>query len=490
MMSKPHHSMQNHTPEPSRWKILTVLLVPLFMSLISVSIVNVALPSIQVGLGAGQSELQWVLSGYALTFGFILVAAGRAGDVFGRVPIFISGISLFTVASVAAGLASDPLTLNIARAAQGLGSGLLSPQAVGMIQQYFQGAERARAFGLFGSVVGVSFAIGPLLGGVLIAGAGAEEGWRWTFFINVPIGIFAIMLARLWLPGQRPRNQVTTTRAATAAAGRFRDLDPVGALLLGLAVLAILAPFVESHVSGWVWLALPFGLLLAAAWVGWEHRYKALGRSPMVDLAIFRITSFTNGTLLVTLYFMGITSVWVLIALYMQDGLGNTALQAGVLGLPAATFAAFAANWAGRSVMRYGRKVVIGGIISALFGLAASVVIIQLQVAGLVSEWWLLLTLSFIGIGQGLVISPNQTLTLAEVPLQYAGSSGGILQTGQRIGTSLGIAGVTSISFIVLAHADWPMAISAGFLVIAAIVGTTLAVAVKDLRDRTGEAAL
>ena len=161
------------------------------MALIDVSIVNVALPSIREGLGASESDLQWVLSGYALTFGVILVAAGRAGDIFGRAPLFMAGVVVFTGASAWAGFASDPLWLNIARALEGVGSGLISPQVVGMIQQFFRGAERGRAFGIFGSVVGVSVAIGPVLGGLLIHIFGVNNGWRWVFFVNLPVGVIS-----------------------------------------------------------------------------------------------------------------------------------------------------------------------------------------------------------------------------------------------------------------------------------------------------------
>ena len=190
----------DYVPDPKRWKILTVLLVAMFMSLLAVSIVNVVLPSIQQGLGATESDLQWVLSGYALTFGIVLVAAGRSGDLLGRGPLFIIGVAIFTLSSVAAGLAPNPLSLNIARFVQGLGSGLLNPQVVGMIQQYFRGAERGRAYGALGSVVGVSVAVGPVLGGVIIQLVGVTEGWRWTFLVNIPFGILAIILAVRWFP--------------------------------------------------------------------------------------------------------------------------------------------------------------------------------------------------------------------------------------------------------------------------------------------------
>ncbi len=517
-----HEPAKEYAPDPARWRVLSVLLVTIFMSLVGVSIVNVALPSIQQGLGASQSDIQWVLSGYALTFGVVLVAAGRAGDIFGRGPLFIAGVTVFTLASIAAGLAPDPLALNIARFVQGVGSGLLNPQAIGMIQQYFRGAERGRAFGYFGTMVGLSVAVGPLMGGLLIELGGVENGWRWTFLVNVPVGILAVVLALRWFP--RPlrnrsmestgRQGDSTTAASTpegalshpalrqkvatrfrgknagAAGSRGRDFDPVGALLLGLAVLTVLLPFVERNRSGWVWALLPASVVLVLLWAWWERRYKAGGRSPMVDLAIFRTASFSNGALLVSLYFTGMTSIFVLIALYFQEGLGHSALESGAVGVPSAILGAEAANWGGKVVMRFGRELVIAGMFCALAGLALSILVIQLASAGVVSEWWLLASLGLVGIGQGAVITPNQTLTLAEVPLEYAGSSGGIMQTGQRIGTSVGIAMITAVSFAVLGRSDWPQAITAGFVVIGVVILLALAVAFHDLhrRQRRAEA--
>lgn len=476
-------------PESVRWRVLAVLLAAIVMSLIGVSIVNVALPSIQQGLEASQSDLQWVLSGYALTFGVVLVAAGRAGDIMGRGGIFIIGVTLFTAASIAAGLASDATWLNVARFVQGVGSGLLNPQGVGMIQQYFRGAERAKAFGYFGSAVGVSVGVGPVLGGLLIELGGVDLGWRLTFLVNVPIGIATLIMAFAWFPKplfSRAPGATTGTsqRALRTTLYMFRKLDPIGSLLLGLAVFAVLFPFMEARSSALTWLLLPLGLALVVAWVRWERYYARLGRSPMVDLNIFSTHSFTNGALIMTLYFTGMTSIWVLVALYLQQGLGKSALQAGLVGIPAAFISAYAANWAGRRVMVYGRKVVIGGLFFAIAGLAASVAVILLNQGGHLSVWWLLLSLSLIGVAQGSVISPNQTLTLAEVPLQYAGSSGAIMQTGQRIGTSIGIAVITAAVFAALSVASWPVAVTLGFGLIGLVMLGALGVAFKDQRDR------
>ena len=422
-----------------------------------------------------------MLSGYALTFGVVLVAGGRAGDLLGRGGLFVSGVTVFTLASVAAGLAPGAGSLNAARFVQGVGSGLLNPQGVGMIQQYFRGAERGRAFGAFGSVVGVAVAIGPVIGGLLIQLGGPELGWRLTFLVNVPVGILCLVLAWLWFPRpllHRPRRADGSTEPV------WRSLDPVGSALLGLAVLATMLPFVEGGSSPWYWTSLPVGALLGWAWVRWERHYRDTGRSPMVDLAIFTIPSFTRGSTIALLYFLGMTSVWVLVALYLQIGAGKSALQSALVGVPAALTAAVAAGWAGKRVDLHGRQVVIGGLVLALVGVAGSIAVALLHAGGHLSEWWLVLSLVFVGAAQGSVISPNQTLALAEVPLAYAGSSGAVMQTGQRIGTSVGIAVITSATFaVVAAGGGWAAALSAGFGLIGVVVLVALVFALQDQRE-------
>lgn len=473
----------NYTPEPVRWRILLVVLTTIFLSLMSVSVVNVALASIQQELNASQSDIQWVLSGYALTFGVVLVSAGRAGDLMGRGGFFILGVLIFTLASVAAGLAPDANWLNGARFVQGIGSGFINPQAVGMIQQYFRGAERGRAFGFFGTTVGVSVAVGPIMGGTLIELGGAELGWRLTFLINVPVGILAMVLAFKWFPRPLVHRPQTLTSKGAYRQG-LSSLDPLGSTLLGLAVLAMLFPFVETSYSKLLWLLLPASLLLLWLWVKWERWYLRRGYSPMVDLAIFTVSSYRNGMLIMALYFLGMTSVWVLIPLYVQQGAGFRPFEAGLIGIPSALLSAWSANWAGKRVTQLGRKIVIAGLCLVCFGLLTSIGVILAHEQLGTSIWWLLLSLSFFGLGQGSVISPNQTLTLAEVPLDYAGSSGAIVQTGQRIGTSVGIALITALVFGLLPHTSWPTAISIGFLAIISIILLALYIAVYDLKQR------
>lgn len=184
----------------ARTRVLIVLLAALFLSLITVSIVNVALPSIQQGLGASSTQLQWVLSGYSLAYGVVLVAAGRAGDLLGRSRLFLIGISIFLVSSTLAALAPTALILNLARAVMGIGAGISSPQVSGLIQQHYQGRERARAFGMFGAVVGSAVAIGPVLGGLVLGALPPDIGWRMTLGINVPFALIVVILGALWLP--------------------------------------------------------------------------------------------------------------------------------------------------------------------------------------------------------------------------------------------------------------------------------------------------
>ncbi|WP_240372214.1 MFS transporter [Brevibacterium zhoupengii] len=461
-------------------RIVLIGLVPLFMSLLSVSIINVVLPAIETDLQASSSALQWVLTGYALSFGVVLVAAGRAGDVFGRGQLFMIGVGLFGLASLVAGIAPGALTLNIARVFMGLGSGLLNPQVVGLLQQYFQGPQRGRAFGLMGTTVGLSVATGPILGGVFIALFGPELGWRAAFLVNVPFAVISLILAKSWLPKSAwhpidaddgsDANQTAASANRGPVPKRERDLDPVGVTLLGIGVLLVLLPFVESSVGWFIWFGLPLGLLTIWFWTRWERRYSARGHAPMVDLNLFSIRSFSNGSIIITLYFMGVTSVWVLIAMYMQQGLGHTALAAGMIGLPAALLSAVSADVSGRFVFQVGRRLVVWGIVTCLVGLISTIGVVFLLTQGIGSEWWMLLTLSFIGAAQGMVISPNQTLTLQEVPLKYAGSAGGVLQTGQRIGTSMGLAIMTALAFAVTAISDWNTGMIASFAAIAIIV--------------------
>ncbi|MEE1816672.1 MFS transporter [Streptomyces sp. NPDC090082] len=462
---------QREEPGPQRWKALGVCLVAGFMILLDVSIVNVALPSIRSGLDTPESDLQWVLSGYALAFGLLLIPAGRLGDARGRRSVFMVGLALFTLASASCGAAQSSLWLVISRLAQGAAGGLVSPQISALIQQMFRGAERGRAFGMFGTVVGVSTAVGPLLGGLLIQAAGAEEGWRWVFYVNLPIGIVCLFLARRLLPDTPDAKPV-----------RLRRLDPVGVVLLGATVLALLLPFVQSRQwsgNGKHLLLLAAAVLLAA-FVAWERHCARSGTEPLIDLALFRLRSYWLGSLLILLYFAGFTSIFFVSTLYLQNGLHYTALQAGLAMTPFALGSGFAAGIGGRLVNRLGRPLVVLGLAMVTVGFVGAAFAVH-QVPGRGVGWALLAPLLFAGIGSGLVISPNQTLTLSEVPVHHAGTAGGTLQTGQRVGSAIGIAAVGSVFFDHVSREGWAAAYDRGLLVSIVFVAAALVAALADV---------
>ena len=477
---------------PDHHRLLPTLLIPAFVSLLAVSSVNVILSAVSHDLAAGTSGLQLVVSGYALVFGVVLVPAGRAGDVMGRGRIFVIGMLLFGAGSLASGLAPDVITLNLARVVMGVGSGLLNPQVTGMIQQYYSREARGRAFGLFGAVIGVSVAVGPVISGGLIGWLGGDWGWRTSFLINVPFVLLGIWAARRYLPDSAWRRQDDEGRnnrlgGMEAGSGgvprRSRiDLDPVGMGLLATGTLLIMIPFMEASAGAWVWGLEAAGIGVIGAWVAWERRYRARGGAPMVDLSLLTIPSFAYGSLAIAIYFLGYTSVWIIVAQYVQAGLGSTALASGLIGVPAALAGSVAAAVAGRRVIRVGRAMVLGGMAAGMAGLLASVGIIHMHARAGWSPWWLALTLLVLGVGQGLVVSPNQTLSLADVPLEYAGAAGGILQTGERIGTSIGIAAITGLTFRVSHSSGWDAAAQVGLLAVVAAIAVSAAVAAHDLR--------
>ncbi len=474
-------------PRSNHERLLPTLLIPAFVSLLAVSSVNVILPAVSHSLNAGTAGLQLVVSGYALVFGVVLVPAGRAGDVMGRGRLFVIGMLLFGAGSLASGLAPDVVTLNLARVVMGVGSGLLNPQVTGMIQQYYTGEARGRAFGLFGAVIGVSVALGPVLSGGFIGWLGDDRGWRASFLINVPLTLAGVWAARRYLPAsawRRGSDTGQTERAeATGAAHRGGvDLDPVGMGLLAVGTLLIMIPFMEASAGTWIWGLEVAGIGVIGAWVVWEKRYRARGGAPMVDLSLLAIPSFAYGSLAIAVYFLGYTSVWIIVAQYIQAGLGSTALASGLVGVPAALAGSIAAAVAGRRVIRVGRVMVLGGMVLGVAGLLASIGIMHMHARAGWSPWWLTLTLLVLGVGQGLVVSPNQTLSLADVPLEYAGAAGGILQTGERIGASIGIAVITGLTFRVSHSSGWEVAAQAGLLAVVAAIAVAAGVAVIDLR--------
>ncbi|MER7457697.1 MFS transporter [Micromonospora sp. NPDC126480] len=470
----PAHPANPPPERQRRWPALGVGLVAAFMTLLDVSIVNVAVPSMERALGATPSDLQWVLSGYALTFGLVLVPAGRFGDAHGRRTAFVVGIALFTITSAAAGLAPSPGWLVAARLLQGAAAGVVNPQVTGLIQELFQGPERARPFGILGATIGISTAVGPLLGGVLIHLGGVEHGWRWVFFVNVPVGVLAVVLGWRLLP-HRP-----------AGRADHRRLDPVGVLLLGTGVLLVLLPLVQEH---WrdpaKWLLVPAGLIALGAFAAWERRY-ARRQEPLFDLRLLGVRSYGLGALIALVYFGGFTAIFFIFTLYLQNGLGYSALVAGLAITPFALGSAAASAVGGRIVNRYGRPLVAIGLLTVVVGLLAVVLAVGRVPAGVPVPWWTAAPLLLAGLGSGLVIAPNQTLTLAQVPVGQAGSGAGMLQTGQRIGAAAGIAAVGTVFFSSLAASggDWSIAFRRSLLLASGVIALALIAALADIVRR------
>ncbi|MER7934654.1 MULTISPECIES: MFS transporter [unclassified Streptomyces] len=466
---------QRPATDDRRWRALGVCLAAGFISLLDTSIVNVALPSIEHGLGATEAAQSWVVSGYALTFGLALVPAGRLGDIRGRRQAFLLGLAVFTVASAACGLAASPDWLVAFRLIQGAAAGLVAPQTSGLIQQMFQGSERAKAFGLLGSVIGVSTAVGPLAGGLIIDAAGTGDGWRWVFFVNLPIGVAAFAAGLRLLP------------RFPGSPGRREEFDPVGVVLLGAGVLALMLPLVqEQQWNGRLkWSLLPVGaLLLGLFWV-WERRMGRLGRAPLVDLELFSLRSFTRGALISLSYFAGFTTVFFVLALFLQNTAGYSALASGLSVMPFAVSSAVGAALGGRLVVRHGRKIVViglSGVAVGLLGIAAVAWLVPLEDLG----WAAAVPMIVGGIGSGVTVSPNTTLTLTLVPVKRAGAAGGVLQTGQRVGSAAGIAVVGAVYFAHLANGGPAVeALQLGLLTSVGFILVALCLAVADLRERS-----
>lgn len=457
-----------------RWKALVVCLVAGGMCLLDVSIVNVAVPSIREGLSADDSAIQWVVAGYSLAFGMALVPAGRLGDARSRRTVFMIGVAIFALASAACGASQSALWISVARVVQGLGGGLITPQVSGFIQNMFKGAERGRAFGLFGTTIGVSTAVGPMLGGFLVQLGGEDLGWRLVFFVNIPVGILLLVLARRWLP--------------VAAEGRRASLDPVGVLLFATAVLLVLLPVVEAAqgqpLSDRPWWLVGVAAIVLAVFFAWEVFWTRAGHETLIDLELRRVPSYVYGVGVGTFYFAGFTSIFLILTFYFQSGLGYSALEAGASQMPFAAGSAVTAFLAGRVVARFGRALVLVGLVTITASLVALDVVVPLLEDDIGLKLAPLLFLA--GAGGGLVISPNITLALDEVNPARAGAGGGLLQTAQRVGSAIGVAVVLAQFFdrAAASDGDFAEAFSVGLRTTIGLVVAALLLGTVDLLRR------
>ena len=415
-------------PDPRRWWALALLCSAYFMVILDVSIVNVALPSIQTDLHFSPGDLQWVLSAYALTFGGFLLLGGRAADLLGRRRVFMGGLALFTVASLVCGLSTSEGMLIAARAVQGLGAAILSPAALSIITTTFEeGSERNKALGIWGAMGGTGAAFGVLMGGVLTKAL----GWEWIFFVNVPIGIFVFAFTR---------SVVRESRAG----GAGRQFDAAGAVLITSALSLLVYALTQANRVGWT-SARTISILIAsavlhAAFIAVEHR----SRDPLVPLGIFARLRTLTGANVVSFLVGGLTfAMFFMLSLYMQQVLGLSALQTGTGYLAVALTAIASSGVAQALVTRAGVKpVLIVGVI--LMGLG-NVWFTQVSADG---SYWVDLLPGFLAIGVGLGFSfvPLSIAALAGVEPHEAGLASGLFNTSQQIGGALGVAVFSTVS--------------------------------------------
>jgi EmrB/QacA subfamily drug resistance transporter len=421
--------------DPRRWVALAVVLVAAFMQLVDISIVNVAIPSIQRDLDATYSQIQWVLAGYQLAFAVTLITGGRLGDIYGRKRLFMLGMAGFTLASALCGLAQSPGMLVGSRFLQGVMGAVMFPQTLSVIQVTFPPRQRAAAFGIFGAIIGLATITGPLVGGLLIEADLLGLGWRPIFLVNVPIGIGALVAAAMFLPESR--------------APRALRLDLVGVGLATAGLLLLVYPLVQGRDLGWpawTFASMVASVLVLAGFAAWERRKKAADGSPLVDLALFRQRAFVAGLLVSAVFFMGIPAFFLTFTLWLQIGLGFSALHAGLTGVPFAIGSALASTASVRLAPRLGRRILTLGALLLAVGMVGVIWTVD-RYDGATHSWQLIPALAVCGIGLGSTVAPLVNVVLAGIRGQDAGAASGVLTTVQQVGGAVGVALIGVIFF-------------------------------------------
>lgn len=414
-------------------QILAVCLAGGFTTMLDNSVLNIAVPALRSTLDADPTQIQWIVAGYSLAFGLALIPGGRLGDLRGRKPFFVTGIALFVAAGLLAATATTPWVLVAVRLLQGASAGLVNSQMIGTLQDVFTGPARTRALGMYQVTCAVAIALGPPLGGALIALAGPEWGWRLAFLISAPSGLATLVLAIRHLPTPVPR---TTTARTT--------LDPLGLLLTAAITVTVMLPFVQPATLGSKLALGVAAVALTGVLVLWQRHYAATGRQPLIHPALPRSAPYTLGTLTAMCQFGAALASSLVLVMFLQDGLGLSPLAASAVTLPSAVAMAVVSSFAWRAVQRFGRHVVPLGLCLALGALLLSGLAALYAPSG-----WLpaLLALGQLctGAASGLTVSPNQAQVLRYAPAEAAGVAGGILQMSQRIAAAVGISAISGI---------------------------------------------
>ncbi len=433
MSITPASEAQNH---PRAWLVLALVLCAEVMDLLDSTIVNVAAPSIAGDLHAPPPALQWITGGYSLTFAVFLIAGARLGDRFGRRRLFLIGAWGFIGCSALCACAPDTSTLIAGRLLQGAAAALLIPQGFGILFASFRPADLGKAFSIFGPVVGLAAVAGPVLGGVLVNADVFGTGWRLVFLINLPIGIVAAVGAARVLPPAR-----------LASAPR---LDLVGTLLVGGAAALITYPLIQGREAGWpawTYAMLASGLVFLGVLALWIRMRVRMRREPLLDPSIFRHQSFSAGVVVTLVFFGGTFGVGLALTLFLQLGLGFSAVHAGLTALPYALGSSVGALVGGaRLTPVLGRGVLgLGAALQAvgLVLILAVLVVTQTQV----TTWQLAGPLLLWGVGMGLVVAPLFDFVLADLDGESVGSGSGVLNALQQLGTAIGVAVLGTVFF-------------------------------------------
>lgn len=447
---------------------------------LDVSKANLALPSIEGALDAGPVGLQLIAAGYILAFAVALIPAGWLGDRGHRRVLQLGGLALYVVASALSALAPSIDALIVWRILQGVAAGAIMPQNMGIVQNLFQGVDRARAFGYYGVAVSTAIAAGPPIGGLLTTLGGPADGWRFVFAMNVPLGLVLLVLAAVLVP------------TVPGAASR-RRFDGLGLLLVTAVILLVIVPIVlttgRPGDDPWRWLLVAAAIVPAVGLWRWERRLARLRRDPLLDPALLRLPSFRNGASIALFWFAGTPGVVLALTLFLQLRLGLDPAAAGLMTLPAALASALTAWLASRYVLSHGRVVTILGASLAIAGMGLSLVFgLLLPVDA--APWAIAGAQVVSGLGGGMIISPNHTMTLADVPPDRAGAASSISQLAQRVGNSIGIAASSAVFYGIVfgavgslhgaTAAEYDRAFAATVLLGVAIVAVVIVLASLD----------
>ena len=442
-MSPQFHVPQNvEEADPRRWVGFFFLLLASFMNLIDVTVVNVALPSMQANLKATPSDIEWVVAGYVLAFALGLLPFGRLGDIVGRKRMFLLGVAGFTLGSLLCGLAPTMGLLIAARVLQGLAASAMTPQVLSIAQVTFPPAERGLMFSLFGLAASLASVAGPLIGGALIAGDFWGLDWRPIFLVNVPFGMLAIVGAALTVTRVPPHPGLKN--------------DPFGILLFGLAVVLLVYPLIEGHGFGWpLWIfgMMALSVVLMAVFYFWQHRRAASGAPQLLPANLLHNRNFLVGILITTLFSSGIPGSFVVLAIFLQTGFGFTPLMSGLTTVPFSIGVVVTSLASGRLGSRFlSARVALGALLLAVGW--GSLGMVLGGVGGSLDHWVLLVPLALGGLGLGITFGALFQTILAGVPPRDAGAGSGALQAFQQIGGALGVALIGEIFFTWLEHAQ------------------------------------